>query len=293
MHEHGIRRQSKLHRMQYRKIGKFCCDNTPIEYDKIDKKISVILPVYNAEKYLKQTLDSIRIQTYRNLEIICVLDCPTDNSAVIVENAAREDKRIVSVSHHKNTGLPAARNTGVANATGEYIHFMDSDDLISPDFYDVLANAAADADADVAACSVFYEKKPWRSVWYQKNEVLTGSKKIEKTEVAILGWAWRYLIRRNFWNDKKFLFPDLVPMEDMPVMIPMIHSANKVALCPNALYIYKNRTSSILNNGYSEELAKLHSANRKKARRIFRDFMDANDIKRPSRLRYYLSKRFA
>jgi len=259
----------------------------------MDKSISVIIPIYNAEKYLKQTLDAVRFQTYKNLEIICVLDCPTDNSATIVELAAREDGRVKPVRHSENLGLPASRNTGVRNASGEYIHFIDSDDLISPDFYDVMMSGAADADADVAACSVFYEKKPWRSIWFQESEALSGPAKIEKTEVAILGWSWRYLIRRNFWNDHEFSFPNLVPMEDMPVMIPMIYHANKVVLCPSAVYFYKYRARSILNDEYDSARQKLHSENRRKARKLFREFMRVNKIKRPNRLLYYIRKRFA
>ena len=291
---HNIDRPGKLrrHYMSFR-TKRTICMNDPIEYGTMDEKISVIVPVYNAEKYLKQTLDSIRFQTYTNLEIICVLDCPTDNSDAIVENIAKEDNRVKPVRHQKNMGLPAARNTGVQNAAGKYIHFIDSDDLISPDFYEIMVSAAVKNDADVAACSVFYEKKPWRSIWFRRSEVLSGPSKIQKTEVAIMGWSWRYLIRKDFWNGNNLSFPNLVPMEDMPAMIPMIHYANRVVLCPSAVYFYKHRESSILNNDYDREREKSRSKNRKKARKTFRDFMRVNKIKRPSRLLYYIKKRFA
>jgi glycosyltransferase involved in cell wall biosynthesis len=294
MRDHNIKRHNKLyHHFQRKRTGKTTCINDAVVYGRNDKKISVIIPVYNAEKYLKQTLDSVRFQTYKNLEIICVLDCPTDGSESIVEQASKQDKRIIAVRHSENLGLPASRNTGVKNASGEYMHFIDSDDLISPDFYDTMMSAAANANADVAACSVFYEKKPWRSIWFRKSEVLSGPAKIEKTEVAILGWSWRYLIRISFWNNRDFSFPNLVPMEDMPVMIPMIYHAEKVVLCPNAVYFYKNRKSSILNDAYDPTRQKLHSENRHKARKLFREFMRVNKIKRPSRLLYYIRKRLA
>ncbi|GBU20883.1 glycosyl transferase [Fibrobacteres bacterium R8-0-B4] len=269
------------------------CVNNPVEYGKLKEKISVIVPIYNAEKYLRHTLDSIRFQTYKNLEIICVLDCPTDNSVDIVEEIAKEDDRVKAVKHQENSGLPTARNTGVLNASGEYMHFIDSDDLISPDFYEIMINAAVRENADVAACSVFYEKKPWRSIWFWTDETLSGNAKLEKTETTLLGWSWRYLIRKSFWNSRNFLFPDLVPMEDMPVIIPMIYHADKVVLCPNAVYFYKNRKSSILNDDYDMTRQKLHSENRQKARSIFREFMRVNEIKRPSRLLYYIRKRLA
>ena len=260
----------------------------------MDKKISVIIPIYNAGKYLKQTLDCICSQTYRNLEIVCVLDCPTDNSAEITKEIAKEDNRIKLVEHSKNRGLPAARNSGVKNASGEYIHFIDTDDLLSPNFYENMINATIEYDSDVTACSVFYEKKPKKSIWFQKSEVLsTTDDKIKKTEVAIRGWAWRYLIKKSFWNEHKFSFPDLVPMEDMPVMIPMVYYAKKVALCPSAVYYYKNREDSILNKEYDPVQEKQRSDNRQKARKIFREFMRVNKIKRPSRLLYYIKKYFA
>ena len=295
MRAHNVKGNSRLYYIMDSLAGKITvCEDTSDEYGKIRKKISVIIPIYNAEKYLKQTLDSVRFQTYKNLEIVCVLDCPTDNSANIIRETAKEDNRIKLVEHFQNMGLPAARNSGVENATGEYIHFIDSDDLINPDFYEIMINEAEKTDADVAACSVFYEKKPVKSIWFQKSEVLLDIKdKIKKTEVAIQGWAWRYLIKKGFWNEHKFSFPDLVPMEDKPVMIPMIYYANKVILCPNAVYFYKNRENSILNKVYDPIREKQRSENRQKARKIFKDFMQINKIKRPNKWLYYIKKYFA
>jgi glycosyltransferase involved in cell wall biosynthesis len=281
------------YRVPYKLAGLTVCVNAPIEYGKIHKKISVIIPIYNAEECLKQILDSVRFQTYRDLEIVCVLDCPTDNSAEIAEKAAKEDGRIKLIYNQRNMGLPAARNIGVENATGEYIHFLDSDDLISPDFYETMITAAVEADADAAACSVFYEKKPAHSVWFRESEVLSGTAdKIKKTFVTIHGWAWRYLIRKSFWDSRKFSFPDLVPMEDKPLMIRVIYHANKVVLCPSAVYFYKYRESSILNRNLDPIREKQRSENRKKARKICRDFIRANKIKEPSRLLHYLKRIF-
>jgi glycosyltransferase involved in cell wall biosynthesis len=292
MRVHGISEENKLYRIINSLAGMTVCINEPIEYGKMGEKISVIIPIYNAEEYLKQTLDSVRFQTYNNLEIVCVLDCPTDNSTEIVEKIATEDMRIKIVYNPQNMGLPATRNIGVENASGEYIHFMDSDDLISPDFYEILISAAVKADTDVAACSVFYEKKAWRSIWFRESKVLSGPSKIKGTEVAILGWSWRYLIRKSFWNSHNFSFPELVPMEDMPVMIPMIYYANKVVLCPNAVYFYKYRENSILNKDSDPVRKKRDSNNRRKARKIFKNFMRAHKIKRTNRLLDLIKRKF-
>jgi glycosyltransferase involved in cell wall biosynthesis len=283
----------KLFWLKERITGKFICTNDPIEYGKFEKRVSVIVPVYNVEKYLARSLNSIRFQTYKNLEIICVLDCPTDNSAKIAIQIAGEDSRVKLIAHPENKGLPAARHTGVENATGEYIHFMDSDDWLSPDFYETLVHGAEKANADVAACSVYYEKKPNKSIWFRKSEVLSDTNaKFKRTEVTMLGWAWRYLIRRNFWNERNFYFPDLVPMEDKPVMISMMYYANAVVFCPAAVYFYKNRENSILNKTHDAAREKQKRTNRHKARKLFKDFMKTNNIKQPSKLGYYLKKYF-
>jgi len=173
------------------------------------------------------------------------------------------------------------------------MHFIDPNDTISPDFYDTMMSGAANADADIAACSVFYEKKPWRSIWFPKSEVLSGTDKIEKTEAAILGRSWRYLIRRSFWNSRAFSFPDFIIMDDMPITIPMVYHANKVVLCPSAVYFRKHRENSVPNDNYDTARKKSYAEEYKKYSRIFRQFMRVNEIKRPNRLLYYIKKRFA
>ena len=103
-------------------------------------KISVIIPVYNVEKYLRQCLDSVINQTYKDLEIICVEDCSTDNSPQILQEYAQKDERIKILYNEKNSKLGPTRNNGLKVATGEYIHFLDSDDWLEPDAYEILVN---------------------------------------------------------------------------------------------------------------------------------------------------------
>jgi glycosyltransferase involved in cell wall biosynthesis len=293
MRVHKIKRHNKLYRMAVGRAGKTVCLNDPIEYGKIDKKISIIIPIYNAQSYLEQTLNSIRFQTYKSLEIVCVLDCPTDDSAYIINEIAKEDSRIKIVVNSQNMGLPITRNIGVDNATGEYIHFMDADDLINPDFYEIMINAAVKNDADVTACSVFYEKKPMHSIWFKKSEVLlSDSDKIKKTLVTVQSWAWRYLIRKTFWKSNNLSFPDLVPMEDKPVMIKAVFYSNKVVLCPYAVYFYKNRENSILNKNYDPIRKKRQSDNRHKSREISNEFMRTHKIKEPNKWFYSIKRMF-
>ena len=101
----------------------------------MDKKISIIVPVYNLEKYLPRCLNSVCNQTYKNLEIILVDDGSTDKSSDICDNWAKKDSRII-VIHKKNGGVSSARNAGIKKATGEYIHFVDGDDWLELNCYE-------------------------------------------------------------------------------------------------------------------------------------------------------------
>ena len=110
--------------------------------------ISVIVPVYNIEKYLERCVESVRSQTYVNLEILLVDDGSTDGSGALCDKLAKEDARI-RVFHKKNGGSSSARNLGIANAKGAYLGFVDSDDYISPDMYELLYGAVCEYDAEI------------------------------------------------------------------------------------------------------------------------------------------------
>lgn len=115
-------------------------------------KISVIIPVYNTGGgYLSRCLDSVLNNTYRNLEVICINDGSTDESEAILRRYAEKDGRVIAVNQ-KNAGVSAARNTGLDMATGDYIAFVDSDDWVHPQYFEILLFAISSTNADVAAC---------------------------------------------------------------------------------------------------------------------------------------------
>lgn len=116
-----------------------------------EPKISVIIPIYNTAEYLPRCLDSVLQNTYRSLEIICVNDGSTDDSAVILEWYAAADSRIIAVNQ-ENAGVSAARNTGLDMATGDFIAFVDSDDWVHPQYFEVLMNVQKESKADVVVC---------------------------------------------------------------------------------------------------------------------------------------------
>ena len=130
--------------------------------EKLNKDVvSVIIPIYKAEPYLKKCLDSIAAQTYKNLEIILIDDGSPDNCGRICDEYAANDPR-VKVIHKQNGGMSDARNTGLDNATGEYLTFIDSDDYVSENFVDTLLNALRDNDADMSVCSFVYAAEDGR-----------------------------------------------------------------------------------------------------------------------------------
>lgn len=114
--------------------------------------ISVIIPVYNTAEYLPRCLDSVLNNTYHNLEVFCINDGSTDNSAAIVARYAQEDDRIVLIDQ-KNAGVSAARNAGLDAATGDFIAFIDSDDWVHPQYFEILMNGYQKANAEIIACS--------------------------------------------------------------------------------------------------------------------------------------------
>ena len=114
-----------------------------------DEKISVIVPVYNIEKYLRKCIDSILSQTYENIEVILVDDGSTDNCGAICDEYAKIDPRII-VIHKKNAGVSAARNTGIMQCIGEYVFFVDSDDYLPIDSIEKLYNSINEYEADIS-----------------------------------------------------------------------------------------------------------------------------------------------
>ena len=112
-------------------------------------KVSVIIPVYNVEPYLKEALDSVINQTLREIEIICIDDCSTDNSYNILEEYAKKDNRIIIIKNENNMGVGYSRNVGEKLAKGEYIHFMDPDDCISLNFYECMYNTGKKYNSDI------------------------------------------------------------------------------------------------------------------------------------------------
>lgn len=215
---------------------------------------SIIVPVYNVEKYLDKCLASILRQTFKNFECIIIDDGSPDNSNAIIDKYVKLDQ-CFKVIHQKNMGLSAARNAGLDIAKGEYVVFVDSDDYIADDYLEKFALKIADTDADIVICGFIEAYKD-----YEKNKVFAA----ESTEVIkqnILADVWPSYV----WNKcyKKDLFTNIrFPVgkifEDILTIPKLCLYARKIVCIPDKLYYYNRQNeNSITANMSSEKMYNL------------------------------------
>ncbi|HNY25255.1 MAG TPA: glycosyltransferase [Alphaproteobacteria bacterium] len=208
-------------------------------------KISVIIPVYNAEKFLEKCLEHIVHQTYKNLEIIIVDDGSTDNSPVIYNQYAKKDKRI-KIKKQKNSGPAVALNTGLLMATGDYIHFHDHDDFVNLDYYELMAKAAETTNSDILCGEV--NQPGYNFPEFDNLEICcTLEDKILKTRANRFHPAWRYLYKKEFLDRAKLKYePAIFGKQDIIFTRFSIVLANNITLVPKAKYnvIESNATLS-------------------------------------------------
>ncbi len=211
--------------------------------------ISIIVPVYQVEKYLEKCINSIIAQSYKNLEIILVDDGSTDNCPAICDRFQSEDSRI-KVIHQQNGGLSHARNVGLEHATGDFIGFVDSDDWIEQNMYEVLMSALQETGADIAVCDRQMESKD--SQPFQIN-ICPSRIKCYSTESALrLIISGSNIIRNSVWNKlykKKVLsnikFPLKRIYEDIQWTSQIIGNANFLVYVNYRFYHYLQRSESL------------------------------------------------
>ena len=229
-----------------------------------DIKISVVVPVYNVEKYLEQCLNSIINQTFKDIEIICINDGSKDNSLKIIEEFAAKDKRI-RIINKENEGISAARNQGMGLAQGEYISFIDSDDWIEENYLEALYTAAKKYDSDIACSSIIRVtgKRHRKKIIYKKEEFTTESdKKNELTKVPINSYVWNKIYKRVSLLKSGVKFPVGRVYEDVVWCIKAIYYLNGVVTVPDAVYYYRKNPTSIMSTK-SEQNAKDYALSEK------------------------------
>ncbi|MEI0620552.1 glycosyltransferase family 2 protein [Brachyspira pilosicoli] len=229
-------------------------------------KVSVIVPVYNVEDYLIECLTSIINQTLKEIEIICIDDCSTDSSYNILEEYAKKDDRIRIIPHKENKGLGPARNTGIKEAKGEYISFIDSDDYISKDYLENLYNTAKKYNTDVVNTINIKKKLDNKLYLYEINinNYLSRFQKLfkknhfegisnanikdekENTKNYPFVVAWNKLYRKTFLLDNDLFFMDIKKgSEDEDFYQRLLLNSPSISYNHNSIYYYRVRTSSL------------------------------------------------
>ncbi len=210
--------------------------------------ISVIIPVYKVEKYLRKCLDSIINQTYKNLEIILVDDGSPDACPQICDEYEKNDDRI-KVIHKENGGLSSARNAGLDKCTGEYIAFIDSDDYVDKTYIEKLYKAAKDNNAQIAICSFFYTDETGK-IWKGDkldNKVVSGDEKMDLVYFYLKNYivvAWGKIYHKSIWKNLRFPVGRIA--EDLFVCDVTFINANAVCFIDEYLYFYLQRSDSIM-----------------------------------------------
>ena len=204
-------------------------------------KISIIVSIYNTEKYLEKCIDSLLNQTYQNLEIILIDDCSKDDSFKIMQKYAKKDKRIVLIKNEENLGLARSRNKALDLVTGDYIGFIDSDDYIPLNYYEILYKNISANDLVVCDINLVYEKG--------NNLTKCGTKDNQIINIinnGLAASACNKLFKKELFNQVRY--PDGIINEDVAVILPILANAKKVKYTDETYYNYIQRESSIQNS---------------------------------------------
>ena len=228
----------------------------------MNKKISIIVPVYNVELYLDRCIQSILNQTYKNLEIILIDDGSTDSSGYMCDKYANEDNRVI-VIHKRNGGLASARNIGVKRATGDYIAFIDSDDWVSLDIYEYMINLLINTSSDVVQCSFLPTSKP--VIIKQSNEKIKvyNNKDILQFYLEYSTKTGSYSVWKFLYNIKlikNIYFREGKINEDIDYNYKVLNNAKRLTVSNQIKYFYYQSGNSLSTGGFKKRDFDLYEA---------------------------------
>ena len=212
--------------------------------------ISVIIPVYNVEKYLDKCVESVIKQTHKNLEIVLVDDGSLDNCPKMCDRWTKKDNRI-KVIHKENGGLSDARNVGIDNTIGKYIYFLDSDDYIDKDMLENLYNDMKKNNSKISACGFIYETENKKEPYYCKENYVENSESVLKRifqDNDISTCIWDKLYQRDLFDEIRF--PKGKIHEDTATLYKLIDKAKVISHISKAQHHYVQREGSILNSKF-------------------------------------------
>lgn len=226
------------------------------------RKVSIIVPVYNIEKYIVECIESILNQTYRNIELILIDDGSTDKSGVICDEYKNKDGRVV-VIHQENKGVSTARNRGLDEATGKYIMFADSDDFLETYAIELMVKSIRNCDMTICG---YIEKFANKNIKHNiiESETIIGNKKA----IELLfdrkyygGYLWNKIFIADRIKENGLKFDTKIHMcEDLVFVCKYLLTATKVNLIPQELYYYRMRKSSMVWNAKSDKFKSLFDA---------------------------------
>lgn len=208
-------------------------------------KVSVIVPVYNAVKYIDRFMKCLLCQTLEEMEIIAVDDKSTDETAKMLDEwQAKHPSKIKVIHAEKNGGPGGARNLGLIHATGEYVGFMDCDDVADENLYEKLYEEAIAKDCDIVDCG-YYDEMDERAVLTFTDDVI-GELDDERRSniIRAAGYSFAKIFRRSMFLDENLRFRPNVIYEDLDFLIAMTLAAKKVGNVKEVLYVYKNNEQS-------------------------------------------------
>ena len=215
----------------------------------MNELISVIIPIYNAEGYLSECLDSVINQTYKSLEIICVNDCSTDKSLKILEEYAKKDNRIIVHNQEQTGGASYARNIGIDISTGNYIYFIDSDDWIDSDYLEKMVSAIEKMGCDVVANKNILTEFPDFSQSYKhpsEKDIPVNSYIDTNSNVQNMVWAvWNKIYKSSFIKNNNIKFPVGYIVEDIFFHYATFAATDKLYYIAGPYYHYRHRVDSI------------------------------------------------
>lgn len=226
--------------------------------------ISIVIPLYNVENYIIRCLNSFENQTYKNFELIIVNDGSTDNSRTLVEEYMIESSMNISLIDQVNSGVSVARNNGLSKAMGDYICFVDSDDMVVDEYLEQLEKNLTLTESDLVICGIktISAEHNQNVVYFDNNNIIEMStneallKFLNKKFISGMG---SFIVRKKVLIDNNLFFSESYRYsEDQELLWKLINHSNKITLNNNKLYLYRNRPNSAMTLVDNKRLDGLH-----------------------------------
>jgi glycosyltransferase involved in cell wall biosynthesis len=259
-------------------------------------QVSVIVPMYNVENYIKECLDSLVNQTLKDMEVIVVNDGSTDGGVEIVESYCKKYPDLIRLVHKENGGLSDARNYGIPYAKGKYIGFLDSDDYVESTMYEKMSKKL-DEGYDVVVCDIEYFYEDSDNKWILKGLSDWNIENISKRALLSPMFAWNKLYKAKYFKEENYRYPLNTWYEDLPVTTLIFAKTDKIGHVNEALVHYRQREGSIMSATRSKRLFEIFNVMKMvrdnfKKQNLYDEYKDELEYLHIEHLRLYGMFRF-